>query len=172
MFSHGGVPVTGRHSVHEFAYAFGRASAAVEALVELQRNCLRPVPDQGGASLRSAVFTGEIGSAAGESLVEQAIALKNLSNVHQILVTLAVRELSRQQLSEGIHFRDLDTQMVSETLPPQRVFQVLAKGLPSEFPPLRSLDSAFTNLVPATDSFIGRELEAFEIVSRLRTTGW
>lgn len=169
MFRHGGVPMNGRHSAHEFAYAFSRASTAVEALVELQRDCLRPAPDQGGVSLRSAVFTGEIGSTVGESLIEQALALKNLSNVHQILVTLAVRELARQQLPEGIHFRDLDTQMVSETLPPQRVFQVLAKGLPSEFPPLRSLDSAYTNLVPATDGFIGREREAFEVVSRLRT---
>jgi predicted ATPase/Tfp pilus assembly protein PilF len=170
FLAYGGLVVSGHKSDHEFAYAFSRASLAVEALVALQRECLRPAPDQSGVSLRSALFVGEIDPRHQKSLLDHAIALKNIANVHQILVTLAVRELSRQQLPEDISFRDLDTQALTGNLPPQRVFQVVAKGLPSEFPPLRSLDSTYTNVSAALDRFVGREREIFEVFSRLRLT--
>jgi len=170
LFSHGGVPVAGHQSTHEFAYAFSRASSAVEALVELQRECLKSDPGHGGVSLRSAVFTGEVGASYGGTPLEQAVALKNLSNIHQILVTLAVRELSRQQVSEGIDFRDMDMQRLTESLPAQKVFQVLAPGLPSEFPSLRALDSTYTNLASPVNGFVGRERDTYEVVSRLRAS--
>jgi predicted ATPase len=169
-FIHGGVPVLGHQSNNEFAYAFGKASSAVEALVELHTQCLRPVPDHTGVSLRSAIYIGELGTSFQGTPLEPAVALKNIASVHQILVTLAVRELSKQQVSEGIDFRDLDTQTVSDSLAPQRVFQVLAPGLPSEFPPLRALDSSYTNLPFQVDGFIGREKEIFEIIAGLRTS--
>ena len=51
---------------------------------------------------------------------------------------------------------------------PVEVFQVLAVGLRSEFPPLKTLDAAPGNLRPPTTSFIGREAELAEVQEALK----
>ena len=48
------------------------------------------------------------------------------------------------------------------------MFQVLAVGLRSEFPPLKTLDAAPGNLRPQTTSFIGREAERAEVEEALK----
>ena len=48
------------------------------------------------------------------------------------------------------------------------MFQVLAVGLRSEFPPLRTLDATPGNLRPQTTSFIGREAELAEVQEALK----
>ena len=48
------------------------------------------------------------------------------------------------------------------------MFQVLAVGLRSEFPPLKTLDATPGNLRPQTTSFIGREAELAEVQAALK----
>ena len=48
------------------------------------------------------------------------------------------------------------------------MFQVLAVGLGSEFPPLKTLDATPGNLRPQTTSFIGREAELAEVKEALK----
>ena len=48
------------------------------------------------------------------------------------------------------------------------MFQVLAVGLGSEFPPLKTLDATPGNLRPPTTSFIGREAELAEVQEALK----
>ena len=48
------------------------------------------------------------------------------------------------------------------------MFQVLAAGLRSEFPPLKTLDATPGNLRPPTTSFIGREAELAEVQEALK----
>ena len=48
------------------------------------------------------------------------------------------------------------------------MFQVLAVGLRSEFPPLKTLDATPGNLRPQTTSFIGREAELAEVQEALK----
>ena len=48
------------------------------------------------------------------------------------------------------------------------MFQVLAVGLGSEFPPLKTLDATPGNLRPQTTSFIGREAELAEVQEALK----
>ena len=48
------------------------------------------------------------------------------------------------------------------------MFQVLAVGLRSEFPPLKTLDATPGNLRPPTTSFIGREAELAEVQEALK----
>ena len=51
---------------------------------------------------------------------------------------------------------------------PVEMFQVLAVGLRSEFPPLATLDATPGNLRPQTTSFIGREAELAEVQEALK----
>ena len=51
---------------------------------------------------------------------------------------------------------------------PVEMFQVLAVGLRSEFPPLKTLDATPGNLRPQTTSFIGREAELAEVKEALK----
>ena len=51
---------------------------------------------------------------------------------------------------------------------PVGVFQVRATGLPTDFPPLRALDTTPGNLRPATNTLIGRESEVTEVVAALK----
>src|SRR5439155_25785584 len=49
-------------------------------------------------------------------------------------------------------------------------FQLLHPGLPADFPPLKSLDSAVTNLPIQTTSFIGRSKETADVKTLLTKT--
>ena len=51
---------------------------------------------------------------------------------------------------------------------PVEVHQVQADGLPSEFPPLRTVDSRPGNLRPPTTNLIGRESELADVASALK----
>ncbi len=77
----------------------------------------------------------------------------------QVLVSGASRSFlgevppdAYQLVDRGEHrLRDLDQ--------PERVFEIRATGLATEFPPLRSLDAQLTNLPIQLTSFVGRERE-------------
>jgi predicted ATPase len=52
---------------------------------------------------------------------------------------------------------------------PERVFQLIASGLPSEFPPVRTLESHPDNLPLQPTSLVSREREVEEVVERIRS---
>jgi Cdc6-like AAA superfamily ATPase len=52
---------------------------------------------------------------------------------------------------------------------PERVFQLGAPGLPSEFPPLRTLESRPNNLPMQPTPLVGRERETAEVANRVRS---
>src|SRR5215472_15887251 len=62
-----------------------------------------------------------------------------LSSAHggQILVTLATEELLRDHLPPGVDLHDLGQRRLRDVIHPERIFQVTASDLPSEFPPLK-----------------------------------
>ena len=64
---------------------------------------------------------------------------------------------------------DLGLRRLRDLPTPMRVFQVRAVGLPTEFPPLRTLDATPGNLRPAATTFVGRESEVAEVQAALRT---
>jgi predicted ATPase/class 3 adenylate cyclase len=169
----GGAPVTSRGSVREYVYAFSRATKAIEAAVGLQKHTRAgTVPsDDAVPHVRCSVFTGEVdlinGAYSGFAL-EQAIALKNLAHSGQILVSLSTQELVRSLSDNDVEFQDLGSHQLQENVRSERVFQAEAPGLPSRFPPLRSVDSALTNVPFPTNSFVGREKQLFELIMHLR----
>jgi ATP-dependent Clp protease ATP-binding subunit ClpA len=62
---------------------------------------------------------------------------------------------------------DLGERRLKDLFRPERVFQLLAAGLPSEFPPLRTLDAYRNNLPLQPTPLIGREKEVAEVCDLL-----
>src|SRR6478752_3709656 len=66
-------------------------------------------------------------------------------------------------LLSGVDLLDLGPRRLRDLPIPVGVFQVRAPGLPTDFPPLRGVDSNPGNLRPAITSLIGREAETAEL---------
>src|SRR4029453_18713445 len=92
-----------------------------------------------------------------------------LSAAHggQVLLSLPAQELVRDQLPAVTTLRDLGEHRLKDLFRPERIFQLLAPELPSEFPPLRTLDAYCNNLPLQPTPLIGREKEVSEVCQRL-----
>ena len=71
-------------------------------------------------------------------------------------------------LCSSIDLIALGPRRLRDIAKPVEMFQVLAVGLRSEFPPLKTLDATPGNLRPPTTSFIGREAELAEVQEALK----
>jgi predicted ATPase len=80
-----------------------------------------------------------------------------------VLLSLPTQELVRDQLPAGTSLMDLGERHLKDLFRPERVFQLLATGLPSEFPPLRTLEAYRNNLPLQPTPLIGREKEVSEV---------
>jgi predicted ATPase/class 3 adenylate cyclase len=88
----------------------------------------------------------------------------------QVLLSLPVEELVRDQLTPGVMLRDLGERRLRDLARPEHLFQLVLAGLPAEFPPLRSLEATPNNLPTLLNSFVGRERERDEVKRLLGTT--
>jgi hypothetical protein len=79
--------------------------------------------------------------------VNRVARLLSAAHGGQVLLSLPAQELVRDQLPVGTSIRDLGEHRLKDLFRPERVFQLLAPELPSEFPSLRTLD-AFRNNLP------------------------
>ena len=86
-----------------------------------------------------------------------------------MLLSLATQELVRDQLPPDVELRDLGERCLKDLFRPEKVFQLVAPGLPSEFPPLRTLEARPNNLPLQPTPLVGREREVSEIAERLRS---
>src|SRR5579871_1973838 len=137
-----------------FCAAFATAASAAEAAVEAQRR-LRAEATIGFA-VRMALHTGETSERDGSysgSEVNRAARLMALAHGGQVLVSDATEVLLRNRLSLrplGEHvFRGLRGQI--------SVYQVIADGLPAEFPVLHSTEPLAGNLPRQVTSLVGRD---------------
>ena len=82
----------------------------------------------------------------------------------------ALRIITRDGINAQITFRDLGLRRLKDLIQPMQMFQVIADGLHSEFPALKTLDARPNNLPIQLTSFIGREKELAEIKAQLSGT--
>jgi predicted ATPase/class 3 adenylate cyclase len=88
----------------------------------------------------------------------------------QILLSDATRALVERQLPPGVTLLDLGLHRLKGIASPERIFQLSAPGMPSSFPPLRSLEVKPHNLPAQLTSFVGREATLRDLRDRLRST--
>jgi hypothetical protein len=81
---------------------------------------------------------------------------------------VVLSQTTRDLLGDGAMVRDLGTHRLKDLLAPQRLFQLEVDGLPSTFPPLRTLESRPTNLPVQPTPLIGCEENVDQIAGLLR----
>jgi len=83
----------------------------------------------------------------------------------QVVVSEATATIVRNGLPPGAALADLGLHRLKDLGHPERIYQLSAAGLESEFPPLRSLGNPalLNNLPTELSSFIGRERELAEL---------
>jgi predicted ATPase/class 3 adenylate cyclase len=140
--------------------AFAIAVDAIAACLAAQR-ALKAY-DWGELSIKSrmALHSGTAEQRGGDYFgpaLNRAARLTEAGHGGQILLSLATEELVRDHLPADIALRDMGERRLKDLIRPERVYQVIAPDLPTDFPPLKTLDARPNNLPAQTTPFIGRE---------------
>jgi predicted ATPase/class 3 adenylate cyclase len=155
-----------------FCVAFHTAGEALNASIEVQRQFHQETWSPAPVRVRMGINTGtaqaveEIDSSRGyRGYTSMARVQRLMSAAHggQIVVSLATEELIRDDLPQDVSLRDLGEQRLKDLIRPERIYQVVSADLPSDFPPLKTLDTYRHNLPTQLTSFVGREKEMDQV---------
>jgi class 3 adenylate cyclase len=157
-----------------FCCAFWTALDGLEAAREAQHELLSERREEGESlKVRMALHTGAAEERDGDYFgppLNRVARLLSAAHGGQVLLSLPTQELVRDQLPAGTSLRDLGEHRLKDLFRPERIFQLLAPELPSEFPPLRTLDAYRNNLPLQPTPLIGREKEVSEVCDLLRVS--
>lgn len=112
--------------------------------------------------VRMALHTGQAQRRGDDYLgpsLNRVSRLLNAGYGGQILLSGATREMVRDQLPVETSLRTLRERRLKDLSHPEKIFQLVAPDLPSEFPPLKTLDARRNNLPAQPTAFVGRERE-------------
>jgi predicted ATPase/class 3 adenylate cyclase len=146
---------------------FATAQDALEATAAGQRALATTTfPHEAVVRVRMGMHTGE-GTPASERAgadyvgidVHRAARIAAIAHGGQVLASGATRTLAGDDLPAGVTLRDLGEHRLKDLAHPERIFQLVIDGCPSEFPALRTLDRTPNNLPTQLTTFIGREKE-------------
>jgi predicted ATPase/DNA-binding CsgD family transcriptional regulator len=162
-----------RHGGHVFATgadgfcaAFSSAVDAVTAAVGSQRELQGD--DAIPFAVRMALHTGEAAEHDGDysgTEVNRTARLRALAHGGQVLMSDTAEVLVRTRVA----LRPLGDHLLRGLRGTLPVFQVLADGLPSQFPVLRSVDEFVGNLPRHVGSLVGRDREVDDVADLVRT---
>jgi predicted ATPase/class 3 adenylate cyclase len=155
-----------------FCAAFSTAPDALEAALEAQRALFSEEWSEeiGSLRVRMALHTGAAEERGGDffgSPLNRVARLLSAGHGGQMLLSLATQELVRDQLPEETRLRDSGERRLKDLFRPERVFQLIAPNLPSEFPPLKTLEGRLNNLPLQPTPLVGREREVADVAQRL-----
>jgi predicted ATPase/class 3 adenylate cyclase/Tfp pilus assembly protein PilF len=153
---------------------FETAPPAAVAAIEVQRDLYAEEwPAQIVVLLaRVALHSGEVEGRESEYLgpvVSRVERLLAAGHGGQILTSQAVIELlsARQELPPDVRIDDLGEHRLKDLTRPEHIFQLIAPDLPSEFPPLDTLEGTPNNLPLQPTPFIGRKRKVDAVVKML-----
>jgi predicted ATPase/class 3 adenylate cyclase len=157
-----------------FFVLFDSARSAVRAAIEGQRALANePWPDGVAVPVRMGLHSGEALLGGGDVVgydVNRAARIAGAAHGGQIVVSDAVRSLAGAGSDGTFELRDLGEHRLKDLLAPERLAQVVAEDLRTEFPPIHSLDARPNNLPTQLTSFVGRETELEEALRLLSGT--
>ena len=155
-----------------FFVLFEGARSAIHAAIEGQRALARePWPDGIEVLVRMGLHAGEAMEVAGDVVgydVNRAARIAAVAHGGQIVISDTVRALGGAGSDGAFELRDLGEHRLKDLLAPEHLAQVVAADLPSEFPPLHSIDARPNNLPTQLTSFVGRRDELEEALRLLR----
>lgn len=151
-----------------FFVAFPRAVDGVNAAMEAQRVLhAHDWTDGVKVRVRMGLHTGEPQIGASDNYVgidvHRAARIAAAGHGGQILISQSTYDLVKSELPDEVIVQDLGEHRLKDLRQPKQLYQLVAPGLPSEFPPLKSLDASPNNLPSQLTSFVGRSKEIAEV---------
>jgi len=161
-----------------FAAAFHSASDALQAALEAQRLLQHEVWSPAPIKVRMGINTGaaqlkeDSHGAFYEGYATLALTQRVMSVGHggQILLSQTTYDLLKDKHDDKTELRDMGERRLKDIAKPKHLYQVVAADLPSNFPPLTTLETSNHNLPAQLTSFIGRERELTEAEKLLSST--
>ena len=155
-------------------YSFPTARGALIAALDAQR-ALRTHrwPQDAEVEARMGIHTGEPVSSDAQLVgidVHRAARICAAGHGGQVLVSVTTHELLGGAAPADTTLRDLGEHRLKDLDRPERVFQATASDMPTEFPPLRSLDNWPNNLPRQLSTFVGRAESLAAVTEQLGTT--
>ncbi|HEX5689635.1 MAG TPA: adenylate/guanylate cyclase domain-containing protein, partial [Roseiflexaceae bacterium] len=155
-----------------FYAVFSTTSDALDAAFAVQRALATEAWGPIGTILvRMAIHVGTAQQRDGDYFgppLNRVARLLSSGHGGQILLSLSAQELVRDLLPSEVALRDLGEHRLKDLGRPERIFQAVTPDVPSDFPPLRTLDSYRHNLPSQPTPFIGREEDIQVLVDILR----
>jgi predicted ATPase/class 3 adenylate cyclase len=166
-----------------FCIAFTTPEIAVRAAVEAQHALFAQEWGQvGQVRVRMAIHYGEAEARDNDYFgtpLNRSARLRDVGHGGQILVSATVWQAFQQPetildkafASGDISFLDQGRHKLKDLSESEHVYQVLAPGLPTDFPKLRTPSTHPNNLPAGTTSFVGRRSEARAVRNLLTQAG-
>ncbi len=150
-----------------FLVMFREAPEALAAAADAQRALAGVAwPRDADVRVRMGVHTG-VGMLGGDDYVgldvHRAARIAAAAHGGQVLVSEATRALVERALPPGIALASLGEHTLRDIGQPERLYQLVIDGLPSAFPPPRTMAGAGGRLPERVTSFIGRDRELDEL---------
>ena len=159
-----------KHTGDGMMAVFDDADAAIACAIDIQRGVLAIDAGEEPLRVRVGLHCGPAERRLGDlfgSDVNRAARVMSLAHGGQILVTDRIRGASRLP---DLDFLPLGVHRMKGLVRPEQLFQVNADGLPTEFPPLASLNLTTGNLPETTQSLV-IHLEARAALTGALATG-
>ena len=155
-----------------FFVAFPVATDAVAAAVEAQRALAgHPWPPGHPVRVRMGLHTGRgmVGPDGYVGLdVHRAARIAAAGHGGQVVLSEATLALTQHDLPPGTMSRDLGSHRLKDLAEPLRLADLVIDGLPSDHPPLHTVDRAQTNVRLPLTSFVGRQHELDVVAGLVR----
>jgi predicted ATPase/class 3 adenylate cyclase len=156
-----------------FCAAFHTAGDALRAATQSQLDLQNEHWGEAVIKVRMGIHIGEAeiqenGDYRGFLTMSRLQRLMSVAHGGQVLISLATQDLVQNHLPPGISLRDMGARRLKDWARPEKIYQLVIQGLPSDFPPLKTLDTYRHNLPAQMTSFIGRAKEIEEIKDVLR----
>src|SRR6202158_1037839 len=150
-----------------FFVVFASATDATQAVVSGQ-HALAGHYWTGGKTVRvrMGLHTGEARRIGDDYVgldVHRAARIAACGHGGQVVLSDTVQALVEQALPAGTSLRDLGQHRLKPLPPPERLSQLDIEGLPTESPPLKTLDVRKNNLPLQLTTFLGRTAELAEL---------
>ena len=150
-----------------FCAAFNTAGEAVAGALALQRSLAgADFSAVAGLRIRIALHVGTADEREGDYFgptLNRVARLLATAWGGQTILSAAAAELARPALPPEATLRDLGAHRLKDLAEPEQIAELVVPDLPSDFPPLRSLDASRNNLPSQLLPLIGREELAAEI---------
>jgi predicted ATPase/class 3 adenylate cyclase len=150
------------------AAAFSSAEDALQSAAEIQQGVAASTqPEIGSLKLRIGIHSGEVEERDGDFFgpaVNRAARIMAAGHGGQVLVSDVTGRLAP---TDEFALLDLGEHRLRDLGRPERIHQLLVPGLPADFPRLRTLTEARSNLPVQLTTFVGRDAEVAEVLDLL-----